>query len=471
MHIIIQTVVLVLTGLLTLCLVLCIGCEWIDTHPFEPFNVDSSETETEDTTYTPELTYFTISVDNPNDNVMSSSEYLQQKKREQQRQLEKRRKKNATTTESQKKNDEDEEDKPTSTAQDVPAATKQINGKDDQKEHSYWFFNGRHYVKKTIAETKHILTIWNNNCPDMCKLWIQIGSNTTPIQIAEQNVSTIHKHVENGLKEKVEGIQGCYTPATETPDTNFTCMPCEQRQLPDPGYASNSNRTTDVRQTENMWYYLPEYIAKTSTNDLVKRIYSTRGKCSTTCQLLFHGGLNTPLEVNSKNEESIKSVVQQVKDRGTTKGFILCCALKSVSIDRMYNSKTNTFNCQRCSKYIHSDSGANDGGEDLPEDNTNGYDPSEYSPYEVVDFEPAMIEPTGKHWTSADKKVWPYSTTMDSETMCKAPLLPTPMQKQLYGKDKVETETNEQVNHELSNVSPPPSTIVHHIHHHTIKKN
>ena len=85
MHIIIQTVVLVLTGLLTLCLVLCIGCEWIDTHPFEPFNVDSSETETEDTTYTPELTYFTISVDNPNDNVMSSSEYLQQKKREQQR--------------------------------------------------------------------------------------------------------------------------------------------------------------------------------------------------------------------------------------------------------------------------------------------------------------------------------------------------------------------------------------------------
>ena len=435
----IKTVIIFLVWVIAVCLVVCVGCEWTYGAKYETFVTDAKEK------YTPILTYFTISVDNPTGNLSKknttqmSSEYL-----------EKRKQANAWRAE-QKKNKSNEKDT------------------EEPKTHAYWFWNGRYYSKTDIADTLDIVTVWNNNCPSGCKLWIQIGMNTLPLRVARTDISVLRKALLKGLQEKVEGVHGCYTPADKTPDNKLTCYPCDQQQQPDPpGYGSNSNRTTDVRQTENMWYYLPEYIAKTSVPDLVQRIYSTRGKCPTSCKLLFHGGLNKPLEVNSNNEENIKSVIQRVKDKGSTKGFILCCALRSVTIDRMYNPKTNAFNCQRCSKYIMSDSGADGEDDEVNEDNTNGYDPSEYSPYEIAEFEPSLIKPNGRRWTSADKEVWPYAATMDSEMLCAASS-PPPTAKQLYGKDGVVAEGNKHSarNGAEPNDAPSPHTTILHKHFHT----
>lgn len=436
-----KATVVFLVCVIAVCLVVCLGCEWMQGMEYETFATDVEKQ------YSPELTYFTISIEDPSGNLPKtamSTKNLEKRKHAEVRMAERKKNEEATKKDGEKRKE-----------------------KLDTLAHFYWFWNGSHYSKKTIAETLDIVTIWNNHRPSSCKLWIQIGMNTLPISVSQVNSSTLRNALQNGLREKVEGVQGCYTPASETPDKKFTCIPCDRQQQPDPpGYGSNSNRTTNVRQTENMWYYLPEYIAKTSVSDLVQRIYSTRGKCPTTCKLLFHGGLSKPLEVNSTNEVNIKSVVQRVKDKGSTKGFILCCALKSVPIDRMYNPKTNAFTCQRCSNYILSDSGAND--EEVKEDITNGYDPSEYSPYEIADFEPSQIEPNGKMWTSADKKVWPYAATMDSEMLCAASL-PSPAAKKLYGKDDVVAQENKNSAHGGAEPmqAPSPHTTILHKHYHT----
>ena len=303
----------VLVLVLVVCLLAYVGCELMGA--VETFATD-------DANLTPgDQTYFTISQTNPGSQTRSSSSRLRQEIQEQ---------KDGGDA---KQGDAKKDDKTT----------------DPTTPYAYWFWNGDTYAKKTIAETLHIINIWKDNCPNNCNLWIQIGDDTTPLNVNSSTNVVLKTAVENGLDKQHKGLNGCYTPSSETPNKDFTCIPCPQRsQLNQSAlfrdWHNNPDRAVstsghDMVHTDNYWSFLPEYISKTATTDLVQKIFTIEKMCPTTCKLIFHGGTSKPIPVNSVNETNIRTVVQGVKDKGAKKGITLCCALKTASIDAVPSSR------------------------------------------------------------------------------------------------------------------------------------
>jgi hypothetical protein len=312
----------------------------------------------------------------------------------------------------------------------------------------YWFWNGTEFSKKDIVGTIHIVSIWQDNCPDTCKLWIQISSDTQPIRVSGTHISALKALLNKGLTGKKGQLKGCYTPSAETPTTNFDCVTCDhppRKSKPSPSTISQdwhndpdravSTSGHDILHTDSSWYFLPEYISKKATTDLVQKIFTLKKQCPTTCRFIFHGGTTTPLEVNSQNEPLIRSIVQSVKDTGAKKGITLCCAIRVASIESMYDANTNTFNCDRCSAYVLTSSGAND-----PRPSTASNTPIEQGNtsvfYSRPDFGPSVMHPSGSRWSSADDRVTPYVSTMSNDVLCGTTTPPT--QQRLYGNARPE---------------------------------
>lgn len=401
----------VLVLLLVVCLVVCLGLEL--GRAVETFATD-------DANLTPgDRTYFTISPTDPSSQTRTSSDRLQQELQEQ---------RGADGAESADNSTEQE-----TTTDDDMEATSTVP-------YAYWFWNGSAYARKSVAETLHIINIWKDNCPNNCRLWIQIGEDTMPLNVASTTNVGLRVAVQGGVDNKRKSLRGCYTPASETPDKDFTCIPCAQQsqlnQSPIFQDWHNDPRRTvstsghDIVHTDNYWYFLPEYIAKTATTALVQKVFTIQQMCPSTCKLVFHGGSSRPLVVDTTNEAAIRTIVQSVKDRGAQKGITLCCALKDASIDTMYDAASNTFNCERCSNYILSDSGSVSGS---GSSDSSGTDTAFYSSYASPQFGPSLMTPKGPQWSSSGDQVSPYATTMSNQTLCGAASNPPPTQQLLYG--------------------------------------
>ena len=145
-----------LVVVLVVCLVACATCEMVDAGALEMF-VDA------DSKYTPDDTYFNISKTDPQDKTNSSSSNLQKMKA---------------------KADEHTSNSPEQTTTTTTTTT-------TTDEYHYWFWDGTEYSKKDIAETMHIVSIWKDNCPKTCELWIQIGGDTQPIDVSTTDISTL----------------------------------------------------------------------------------------------------------------------------------------------------------------------------------------------------------------------------------------------------------------------------------------
>jgi len=383
-----------------------------------------------DSNYTPDNTYFNISKTDPHGGTHSSSSNLQKMKAQ-----------------------ADGSTEQTSTTTDTGATDGFY----------YWFWNGTEFSKTDIAETMHIVSIWQDNCPKTCKLWIQIGGDTPPINVSVTHISALKALLNKGLvaektRQRREELKGCYTPSAETPKKNFDCVACDHHKKStlstssifqdwhnDPDRAVSTSGH-DILHTDNSWLFLPEYISKKATTDLMQKIFAVEKQCPSTCKLLFHGGTATPLEVNDKNESQIRSIVQGVKDNGAKKGITLCCAIRTASIDSMYDAKTNTLNCKRCSAYVLSSSGANDARPSATSSTPaeQGRNSAFYSSHASPDFGPSAMHPSGSRWSSADDRVSPYVSTMSNEALCGTAKPPT--QQRLYGNAQPERVAPMQTN-------------------------
>lgn len=341
---------------------------------------DNQEGDTEDySVFDPDQTYFSISHTNPSDKTNSSSSRLKK--------LLNKQNDNATDN----KNDEE-----------APKL-------------QYWFWDGESYSSKTLQEVIRIIFGWKKKCPDKCNLWIQIG-DTQPIQVDKTNRKDLKQALQQGLKDKADGLDGCCTPQDSPPDDDFRCIPCRQKskQQFKPQLSGNSEESSNLNahsppngekidnNVSNYRVWDSDKLRNSNVQELLQEVFNIKNECNDNCKLWLSLTNRRPVEVQSANESKIRSMLTNARKQGNGTNITLCCAPKNVKLNQMYNAEDNTFNCQRCTSNIMDEGSAADESTTV---NAN----EQQMPYSGVNIAPRMMQPSGPRWTSADNNVTPYN--------------------------------------------------------------